>query len=232
LAFFSRFFNGIISVNSDLKEWAVKNLHCPRVTSINNFVASPSEEFKPGFRLKGKDNEFKIICVANFRPQKDHATLLEAFEILSNQFPASLHLIGGDPGTDYSKNLQEKIARSPVEDHIHLYGEQDDIYKYLKAADLAVLSSQSEGLPLALLEYALAGLPVVVTKVGQVPEVVKNNALLIDHEDPVALARAITVYYNNKEKSEKDAKALKRDVKKNYSVDKVILKVMEFYHEL
>ncbi|MDT0648872.1 glycosyltransferase family 4 protein [Autumnicola edwardsiae] len=232
LAFFSRFFNGIISVNSDLKEWAIENLHCPRVTYINNFVASPSEEFKPGFRLKGKDNEFKIIYVANFRPQKDHATLLEAFEKLIKQFPVSLHLIGDDSGTGYSKNLQEKIASSPVQEHIHLYGEQGDIYKYLMAADIGVLSSQSEGLPLALLEYSLAGLPVVVTKVGQIPEVVKKNGLMVEPEDPGALANAISSYYHNKEKSEKDAKALKRDVKKNYSVDKVILKVMEFYHEL
>ncbi|MDT0688584.1 glycosyltransferase [Salegentibacter sp. F188] len=232
LAFFSRYFDGIISVNSDLKEWAVNNLHCPRVTYINNFVAPPSEKFQSEFRLKGEENEFKIICVANFRPQKDHATLLEAFEIFGNQFPSSLHLIGGDPGTTYSENLQKKIAESPVQDHIYLYKEQDDIYKYLMAADLGVLSSRSEGLPLALLEYAMAGLPVVVTKVGQIPEVVQKNGFVVDPEDATALANAICSYHHDKEKMARDANALNRSVSKNYSVDKVIHKVIGFYRQL
>ncbi|MDT0686835.1 glycosyltransferase [Autumnicola psychrophila] len=232
LAFFSRFFDGIISVNSDLKDWALKNLHCPLVVYINNFVASPSEESRSDFRLKGEDNEFKIICVANFRPQKDHTTLLKAFEILSIQFPVSLHLIGGDPGTTYSENLQKRIAESPVQDHIHSYNEQDDIYRYLKAANLGVLSSQSEGLPLALLEYGMAGLPVVVTKVGQVPEVVQKNGLVVDSQNPSALSNAISSYFCDREKMKKDAKALQQSVHENYSVEKVIHKVIGFYYRL
>src|SRR5690606_14684968 len=110
--------------------------------------------------LKGGKDDFKIICVANLRPQKDHLNLLKAFEMLEPDLKVSLHLIGEDPGTEYSTSLRKSIENSPVKLKIFFYGIQSDIIHLLKQADLGVLSSRSEGLPLALLEYGMAGLPV------------------------------------------------------------------------
>src|SRR5690606_31080161 len=126
-------------------------------------------------KLKGKEDDFKIICVANLRPQKDHLNLITAFQMLAPELNVSLHLIGEDPGTEYSASVHTAIENSPVNNKIFFYGSQAEIIYLLKQADLGVLSSRSEGLPLALLEYGIAGLPVVCTAVGQCREVVGNE---------------------------------------------------------
>src|SRR5690606_11803772 len=99
---FSRFFAGIISVNTDLKDWAEKNLNGKKVIEIKNFIPEPDSASHCRTQLKGNKDAFKIICVANLRPQKDHLNLLKAFELMDPELGVSLHLIGEDPGTKYS----------------------------------------------------------------------------------------------------------------------------------
>src|SRR5690606_38908493 len=72
---FSRLFWGIISVNTTLKDWAENYLNCKNVTVIRNFIPEPDPNAKSQISLKGNKNDFKIICVANLRPQKDHMNL-------------------------------------------------------------------------------------------------------------------------------------------------------------
>ncbi len=179
----SGYFDGIISVNKVLKRWAEKTLKAERVIHLNNFIVENGIK-SPFPKLKGEINSFKIICVGNIRPQKDHLNLLRAFEIAaaSNRM-ISLHLIGEDPDTAYSKAVLEKISSSAAADRIFFYGTQKNISKILKQANLGILSSRSEGMPLALLEYGMAALPVVCTNVGQIPEVVGNAGILVDRNN-------------------------------------------------
>ena len=80
-----------------------------------------------------------------------------------------------------------------MESAVRLAGERDDVGELLAAADLFVLSSRSEGLPLSILEAMAAGLPVVASDVGGVPELVVDGetGLLVPPGDPHALAAAI-----------------------------------------
>ena len=76
---------------------------------------------------------------------------------------------------------------------VHFLGQRDDIPDLLAALDIFVLPSHSEGVSLALLEAMAAGLPVIATAVGGLPEVVTDgvNGLLIPPQDPEALAQAL-----------------------------------------
>jgi len=228
----SRYFDGIISVNNDLKQWAKKELNCAKVIQLNNFITPKS--IKEGtIKLKGSASDFKIICVANLRPQKDHFNLLEAFEISAQKnVNLTLHLVGEDPGTDYAKMFLQKIAKSPVAERIFYYGSQEKVSGMLIQADLGVLASSSEGLPLVLLEYGLAGLPVVCTDVGDCRKVIGDFGKLVPIKNPEAMAKAILFYLNNNDMMNSDAKNFQKKTIENYSEKTVLPKFLKFYKEI
>lgn len=226
---FSRLFSGIISVNTTLKQWAIKNLYCRNVIEIENFISEPDPTTTAIIRLKGNEDDFKIICLANLRPQKDHFNLLKAFEMLEQDRKVSLHLVGENPSSAYSASVLEEIKISPFKYKIFYYGVQQDIIPLLKQADLGILSSNSEGLPLALLEYGMAGLPVICTKVGKCSDVIGANGKLVEKQNSILLAEAILSYLSDKEKMQLDARKFQESLKLKYSENEVINKLLNFY---
>lgn len=227
---FSCLFTGTISVNTALKKWAMKNLNCKNVLEIPNFIPDfvPAADAK--VMLKGNEDDFKIICVANLRPQKDHFNLLKAFAILENQSKLSLHLIGEDPGTAYSSSILKEIENSPLKDRIFYYGTQPNILSILQEADLGVLSSRSEGLPIALLEYGISGLPVVCTEVGKCKDTISSYGKLVSKDNPEDLSKGILFYITHPEEREKDAENFQRRITENYSEKAVILTLVKLYN--
>lgn len=230
LKLFSRFFDGIISVNSSLKKWAKENLKVKKVVYIKNFLSSESEE--EGLKLKG-DQDFKIICLANLRPQKDHLNLLKAFRKLTGlaDKELSLHLIGKDLEDEYSWQVHQYIGEHDLK-NVHIYGEQDGVGSILRQGDLGVLSSSSEGLPVALLEYGRAGLPVVCTNVGQCEEVIGSFGKLVEPEEPNALTKVLLQYVNNEQQRIEDARNFKQKVLSEYSEEKIIPQVIRLMRSL
>tara|TARA_R100000935_G_C2833157_1_gene166389 strand:+ start:1244 stop:2314 length:1071 start_codon:yes stop_codon:yes gene_type:complete len=232
LKLFSIYFDGVISVNETLKNWALKKLLSKNVIEISNFItSSPIIKNDPPF-LRGDSGSFKIICLANFRPQKDHLNLLKAFEIFAEKIPASLHLIGEIPKDSYTTNVLEYIKGSRFTSKIYCYGVQSEVKSLLLQADLGVLSSRSEGLPLALLEYGQANLPVVVTDVGQCRRVLNGFGYLIPSENFYALADAFFDNYENREESENDSLKFQKHIESVYSEYAVIKNIKKFYNEL
>ncbi len=225
---FSRLFDGIISVNTTLKNWAVEKLECKNVIELKNFIPKSENISLSAIKLKGADTDFKIICVANLRPQKDHLNLLRAFELLDLNLAVSLHLIGEDPKTDYSASVLKELESSPISHKIHYYGSQPEIIPLLQQADLGVLSSRSEGLPLALLEYGIAGLPVVCTNVGQCAEVINNYGKIVKKENSKMLYKGISAYLNERMKMKEEASLFQQEVTKNYSEKVMLKKYMKF----
>lgn len=230
LKMFSRYFDGVITVNSVLKHWVQDNLHVKKIRQINNFVVAEEVNVSASdFRLKGNKNDFKILCIANLRPQKDHFSLLEAFECLSSEAGISLHLIGGDPKTDYSRKLLEIINASSKKESVFYYGSIYKVADAIAQADLGVLASRSEGLPLVLLEYGIQGLPVVCTDVGQNKEVIGNCGKLVPPGNSALLALAMENYISKPDLREKNGEKFRYRVIKNYSSKSVLPKIMEFY---
>ncbi|WP_286760423.1 glycosyltransferase family 4 protein [Salegentibacter sp. UBA1130] len=228
----SKYFDGIISVNKVLKRWAKKTLKTKSVIHLNNFIVENGIK-NPFPKLKGEIDSFKIICVGNIRPQKDHHNLLRAFEIAaSSNRMISLHLIGEDPGTPYSKAVLEEISSSVAADRIFFYGTQKNISKMLEQANLGILSSRSEGMPLALLEYGMAALPVVCTNVGQIPEVVGNAGILVDRNNSEELAQAILSFAENKELCLLKGAELKSKISSRFGENSYRLDLLKFYNRI
>ena len=227
LKFCSRYFDGIISVNELLENWALKYLQCERVTFLSNFV--PVSGFKEtNITLEG-DASYRLVCLANFRLQKNHPNLLKAFAIVKRKHPeTSLHLIGKTIDEKYSDNLQKYIAENSLE-NVTFHGEQSEIIGLLRQCSVGVLSSDSEGLPVALLEYGVAGIAVVTTDVGECARVINGFGKIVQARDHEKLAEAIIAYLENEEDRNNDAAAFKEHIISNYSVAAVLPKLIECY---
>ena len=215
--FISPLISGIISVNDKLKEWAVQNMRVipKNILFINNFplIRELPRNTKPGIT--------KIVCLANLRQQKDHQTLVKAIHIIIKELPEhNLKFIfaGLFRHDAYYLDLIKLIKTLGLKETIQIKGPVEDTAALLAAADIGVLSSVSEGLPVILLEYGLVGLPVVVTDVGQCHEVTGDGkfGLVVPPFNPVELAKALIILINNKKRRSKMGDEFKKFVIEKY----------------
>lgn len=135
----------------------------------------------------------KIVfgTVGRLVPVKDHITLLEAFaEVCSQESSVQLELLGDGP---LYGALRERADALGIASRVVLHRASVAPDQFLARLDLFVLCSRSEGLPLSLLEAMAAGLPVVATSVGAIPELVQGAQCgwLCPPAHPTALAAAM-----------------------------------------
>ncbi|MCG9973043.1 glycosyltransferase family 4 protein [Christiangramia crocea] len=223
----SRYFDGIISVNNNLRNWAKHTLKFKKpLIYLPNFVNQPiSLERKV---LRG-DCQFKIVCVANLRPQKDHFTLIKAFKMIQHKFDVSLHLFGRHSDDAYFFEVKTLVENNPG---IFYDGEVSNVMNFLADADMGVLSSNSEGLPLALLEYGMAGIPVICTKVGECSNIIEDDGFLVEANKPEELAAAMKYYLENREKSKQDSINFNRRIKNDYSEEAILSEFQKFISKI
>lgn len=134
---------------------------------------------------------FVVLHVARLDPLKDHATALRALRRVLVQRPNTWLVLVGE-GSERAP-LERLAAAQGLTGNVRFLGLRRDVPRLLGAADMVLLTSVSEGIPLALLEGMAAGLPVVSTAVGGVPEVVTDGGegFLTAAGDDEGLARAI-----------------------------------------
>jgi glycosyltransferase involved in cell wall biosynthesis len=136
-------------------------------------------------------NGFTLLHVGRLAPTKDHATLLRAFALTRTHYPdLQLWMVGDGPLESSLRDLSKELGLS---DCVTFFGEQADVSPFLLAADLFVISSITEGLPVSLLEAMSAGLPAVVTDVGGMGEIARLSGAvtLVPSSDPKRLAGAL-----------------------------------------
>lgn len=185
--------SAVVVVNERLKNWLAKDLGFKKpIHHLNNFSKlNPWPNYNT--QWPGNPEAKRLVCLANLRPQKDHPSLIHAFSAVAQQFPQwHLFLMGKDFQDDYSEKLKALVRQSPVADRIHIMGSCLQSSAYLKEAHAGVLPSKSEGLPLSLLEYGLAKIPVLCTQVGEIPHIFKpNHGWLLPPENIGALQKAL-----------------------------------------
>jgi len=225
----SKYFDHIFSVNSKLKDWASSQLKAKTVSYLPNYAVVGDTVLST--RLKGTEGK-RIVCLANLRPQKDHLNLLQAFKLVAKNNPDwTLHLIGKDFEDDYSRQVFEYIKSEALEDHVFFYGSCADVSAILLACNIGVLSSHSEGLPLALLEYGLANLAVVSTNVGECNQIIKNEktGLLVNAENSKTLSVAIMSCIEELDLRNSYAKQLTRLINTDFSETTTLQAIVNTY---
>lgn len=142
-------------------------------------------------KLNIRPDEFCIGTIANFYPTKGLPYLIEAAAKLKNKNHSAKFLIMGD-GIERAY-LEALMTKYDLADNVILAGQITDAAAYLKAFDIFALPSLKEGLPYAILEAMNAGLAIVATSVGGIPEMIGNgrDGLLVPPKNSDELAGAI-----------------------------------------
>jgi glycosyltransferase involved in cell wall biosynthesis len=147
-------------------------LVCNGVDSVY-FAPDPQARKSEREKLGFKENEIVFCCVARLAKEKNHITLLRAFEKMQAKNPlVRLVLVGDGPGKPH---LEAFLKEHRLKKAVVCAGEVADVRPYLQAADVFVLASKEESLPLALLEAGACGLPAIASKVGDMPQVVGHG---------------------------------------------------------
>ena len=133
----------------------------------------------------------RIVTVANLRPEKAHDVLIDAFASLSTIHPDVELVIVGTGTRD--AELRALATQRGVAARVQFLGHRDDVAEILAGSDIFVLPSRTEAFPNSVMEAMAAGLPVIATAVGGVPELIQDgvNGVLIPPDNRAALIDAL-----------------------------------------
>jgi glycosyltransferase involved in cell wall biosynthesis len=228
----SRRVAAVIAVSRPLADWAIEKLQMSpqRVSYIANYVRMPRLS-QTDAQLPGTSG-FRIVCVANLRPEKDTLNLLAAMTQVLRQVPqAHLLLVGGCGDQAYGDRVRAEVMTRQMTQAVTFVGPRDDVPHLLQSCDVAVISSAAEGFPLAILEYGAAGLATVSTRVGACAEILENGrvGLVVPPSEPAALAAAIVTLLRSRDLRERLGAAFKSRVEREYGEQRIVTEITEVY---
>ncbi len=212
-----------IAVNEKIAVWNRKKLNIPAYYLPNFSVISKHDNN----RLEEPNSRIQIISVANFRVEKGHTFLLEIAKNLKDSgLQLTWNLYGRVSDMSYFQQLKQLQQHLDLEDCVFFYENVPDVGEALLRADIAVLTSSFEGLPLALIEYGLAEKAVVVTRVGACTAIVKENesGFLVEYENVKDFADKVAFLCRNPDKRQIFGARLNETVSESFSAEAVIKK--------
>jgi len=162
---------------------------------------------------------------------KGHEEFFRALSTLKGRHPVEALIIGGGRREAEMRHLAADMG---LAQRVHFLGPRQDVPDLLRALDVFVLPSHSEGVSLALLEAMAAGLPVIATAVGGTPEVVTDGitGLLIPPRDADALAAALERLLADPAWRRRLGASARRHVEANFSLDRLGREINEIYEAL
>jgi len=225
----------IIAVGDAVADAYRKRMPGRKIQTILNPVQpgaqiSASERISLRKELLGDERRKLIVGVGRLEPQKAWIDLLSAMNILRTARQDATLLIAGQ-GT-LRDELQNRINELGLRKFVRLIGIRDDVPRLLAVSDLFVSASHWEGLPVAILEAMAAALPVVATRVGDVPNVVTpQTGLLVDARQPAQLARAMQEILDDLARAERMGAAGRLFVNERHSPQRWLDSLYQVYSQ-
>ncbi len=227
--------NAVTTVSESLKEDTIKHFAIERpINVIPNFIQLEEKIQDLAFnelRTKYAKTGQKIIChVSNFRPVKRVEDVILTFNEIQKQVDSKLILVGDGP----DRNAAEKLSRElGLMDHVIFFGKVRDTNHILEFSDLFLLPSETESFGLAALEAMAAGVPVISSNTGGIPEVNLNgfSGYLSEVGDIQSMSENAIALLSNEEK----LSTFKIQAKKQaslFSLDLILPQYEELYHEV
>ncbi len=225
----------VVAASERNARWAVEELGLPadRVQVLaNTSWLSISGGAAPD--LPGTDGE-RIVCVANLRHQKGHDVLLDAMAEVHRTHPSLvLLLLGAASEPSVAERVGSRLAAADLDGCVHLLGSRLDVGDVLAASDIGVLASRSEATPLAVVEYGMAGLPVVATDVGGVGDLLDHGraGILVPPGDAGALAHELLALVEDPARRARLGAALHAHLAPRWSPEAVLAALVATYDEV
>lgn len=166
-----------------------------------------------------------IGTTAELHKNKGYKYVIEALAGISKPFV----FIGIGEGEE-RHNLENLIEKNRLEEKVFLVGFKDNASKYLKAFDIFTLTSTKEGLPYCILEAGLAGLPVVASRIGGIPDIInENTGILVKKENVDQIKSSLETLIEQHSTREDFGNKLLEKVRNEFSLDQMLEKTIKIY---
>ncbi len=178
------------------------------------------------------DMTFVIGNLSHFVPHKAHEDLIEAFKVVKERgYKVKLFLAGKGERESFLKDM---VKRFGLETDVYFIGFQEEVKDLFAFFDLFVVSSREEGLCSSIIEAFIAGVPVVATDAGGIPELVKDRltGLLAKKGDPLSLAQKISFALENMSFMKEMAEKARNFALENLTAEKMSKEYLRVYEEI
>lgn len=231
--------NAFTAVSSDLKDYFVRDLNIPsslvKVVLNGVDITRFSPERKNSILKSMLPESFigkVLIHVGRLAEAKDHKTLLSAMkQVIRNDQDVFLFLVGGG---ELRLAIEQQVSNLGLQKCVKMLGMRSDVDKLLLGADIFVMSSKREGLPMVLMEAMSCGLPIIATDVGGISEIIKDqeSGLLVESENSDLLARAIERVCNRIDGGGVLGGQARQIIVKNYSLEATAKSYVQLYEQI
>jgi len=180
--------------------------------------------------LEREDRLIAVVANMNVK-SKGHSDLIAAGQEICQEFPGAKFLCIGD-GIE-RRELERTVEELRLRNHFLFLGRRDDVPNILACCDLFVLPSWAEGLPNSVLEAMAAGVPVVATRVGGIPEIIADGVggLLVPAQDSRALAAAIAQLLRDPQRAQRFAEVAQERASTEFSYERLLAALDRLYRE-
>lgn len=172
-----------------------------------------------------------IVHISNYRPVKRATDVVRVFARVAAELPARLVLVGDGPDLGHAIDLARELG---VLDRVRLIGVVDDVAPYLRGADLLLLPSQNESFGLVAMEALAAGVPVIASRVGGLPEVVQHgvSGYLFPPGDVEGMARQAAAVLRDRPLAERLGRAGAERVASRFPPERIIPRFEDLYRRV
>jgi len=204
--------------------------HIPRGVDLERF------QFNPSY-LRPKTS-FTVGIIARLTPIKGHKYFLKAISKIVRKIPEIRAVIIGEASADkqrYKEELIVLIRQLGISSYVEFLGRRSDIPQLLSELDVLVMATTTqEAFGRVLIEAGAVGIPVIGTKVGGIVEIIEDNkdGLLVQPEDPEAIAEAILRLYHNKDLVKRFVQRARKKVEERFSLEKMAEDTINLYSEV
>lgn len=232
---FYKGYDGIIcisdSTEENLKTWLKSKSLNKKIKTITNGIpldrfANAENKLAQILGERYREDHKYLVMVARMEYPKDPHTLLNVLPLVAK----NIDIIYVGDG-NYCDDIREASKKMGVENRVHIMGNRSDVPEILKGSDIGVLSTKWDGFGLVAAEYMAAGLPVLITNVDGLRDVVNDKDATFPYQDSKTLATKITKLLTDEEyRKEKVSHSLNRA--RHFSVDQMNEKYLQLYNEL
>ena len=233
-----RQFSGIITISQGIRQVLIKaGIPSEKIACVPSAVdyaryAKPCNKnwFLETFHLTHDSRAIGII--AQFIGRKGHRYLIDAIPNILETVPQARFLfLGKGPLED---DIRRLCVEHRLQDHVIFAGFRGDLDAVLPCLDLVVHPATMEGLGVALLQASAAGVPIVATRVGGIPEIVHHtkNGLLVNPGDADALAEAVSTILTDPNLSRRMGQQGQKIVKRHFSLDTMVAGNQRIYDQI
>jgi glycosyltransferase involved in cell wall biosynthesis len=216
---------------------ALAEVGVPSERLVSIPCAVDGERFKPGrpdherfqadFGLRGDGPV--LAMVANWVPNKGHGVLFGALQAIVAKHPTVRVLIfGRGPAKD---EMQREVKRRELDNYVRFEGFRPDLENILPHVDMLIHPSFEDAMAVALLEAAASGVPIVASRIGGIPDIVRDrfNGYLVKPGDSINLARHIVALLDDRDQLLQFGRTGREMMLENFNVDRLLAGYRDIY---